>query len=127
MAADEKRLAGMERRRRAQGVKADGLQAALEALDPTMGRWAHEFVFGEVWAGEALEHRDRMLVAIAMLAATTRLNQLKNYLHGALQSGIKEDELREVMKMLTVYVGFPGAIEAMLQLDAVLAVHRRSR
>jgi 4-carboxymuconolactone decarboxylase len=127
MAADKKRLAGMERRRRAQGVKADGLQAALEALDPTMGRWADEFVFGEVWAGEALEHRDRMLVAIAMLAATTRLNQLKNYLHGALQSGIKEDELREVMKMLTVYVGFPGAIEAMLQLDAALAIHRRSR
>jgi 4-carboxymuconolactone decarboxylase len=127
MAADEKRLAGMERRRRAQGVKADGLQAALEALDPTMGRWADEFVFGEVWAGEALGHRDRMLVAIAMLAATTRLNQLKNYLHGALQSGITEDELREIMKILTVYVGFPGAIEAMLQLDAALAVHRRSR
>lgn len=127
MAADEKRLAGAERRRRAQGIKADGLQSALEALDPTMSRWADEFVFGEVWAGEALGHRDRMLVAIAMLAATTRLNQLKNYLHGALQSGIKEDELREVMKMLAVYVGFPGAIEAMLELDAALAVQRRSR
>ena len=127
MDADAKRSAGAERRRRAQGVKADGLQVALEALDPAMGRWADEFVFGDVWAGDALGHRDRMLVAIAMLAATTRVNQLKNYLHGALQSGIAEDELREVMKMLTVYVGFPGAIEAMLQLDAVLAVHRPSR
>src|SRR5215813_5102680 len=56
MAADAKRSAGAERRRRAQGVKADGLQAALEALDPAMGQWADEFVFGDVWAGEALGH-----------------------------------------------------------------------
>jgi 4-carboxymuconolactone decarboxylase len=131
MAADrpgaERQTAGAERRRKAQGAKADGLQAALEALDPDMGRWADEFVFGEVWAGEALGQRERTLVAIAMLAATTRRNQLKNYLHGALQNGIDAVELREVIKMVTVYAGFPAAIEAMLELDSAIAVHQRAR
>ena len=117
--------AGAARRRKAQGGKADQLQAALEALDPALGRWADEFVFGEVWAGEALGQRERALIAIAMLAATTRRNQLKNYLHGALQNGVTEAELRELMKMLVVYVGFPAAIEAMLELDQALSAHRR--
>ena len=124
MAAD--RVAGAERRRRAQGVKADQLQAAMEELDPTMARWADEFVFGEVWASDALGERERMFVAIAMLAATSRYNQLKNYLHGALQNGITEAELRELMKMLTVYVGFPSAIEGLLRVEDAVAVHRRS-
>ena len=91
-----------------------------------MARWADEFVFGEVWASDALGERERMFVAIAMLAATSRYNQLKNYLHGALQRGITEPELRELMKMLTVYVGFPSAIEGLLRVEDAVAVHRRS-
>ena len=124
MSAEDRAQQGDERRRQLQGAKADKLQAALEALDPDLGRWANEFVFGEAWAGEALGLRDRTLVAIAMLAATGRRNQLRNYLHGALQNGISEAELREVMKMLTVYVGFPGAIEAMLELDAAVQARK---
>ena len=125
MAVDQK-ARGADRRRRAQGAKADKLQAALETLDPALGRWANEFVFGEVWADDALAHEERMLVAITALAALNRRNQLRNYLHGALQSGIGEDKLREALKMLTVYAGFPVAIEALVELDAALAAHRRA-
>ena len=127
MAADHGKSAGAARRRRAQGAKADKLQTALERLDPVLGRWADDFVFGEVWADDALGQRERTLVAIAMLAAHTRRGQLRNYLHGALQNGITEAELREVMKMLTVYVGFPAAIESLLELDSVAAAEARSR
>lgn len=122
--ASDRSAAGAERRRRLQGEKTDKLQAALEELDPDLGRWANEFVFGEVWAGGALGHRDRTLVAIAMLAAIGRRDQLRNYLHGALQGGIEEAELREVLKMLTVYVGFPGAIDAIVELDAAVSARR---
>jgi 4-carboxymuconolactone decarboxylase len=111
---------GAERRQRAQGAKADKLQEALVALDPVLGRWADEYVFGEVWADDALPFEERMLVAIAALAAQNRRNQLRNYLHGALQEGIPAAKLREVMKMMTVYAGFPVAIESMSELDAVL-------
>jgi 4-carboxymuconolactone decarboxylase len=47
-------------------------------------------------------------------------------LHGALQDGIPEAKLREVMKMMTVYAGFPVAIEAMSELDGVLAARSGS-
>jgi 4-carboxymuconolactone decarboxylase len=127
MAADVNgALTGAERRTRAQGAKAAKLQDALETLDPDLGRWADEFVFGEVWRDDALTHHERMLVAIAALAALNRRNQLRNYLHGALQDGIGADKLREVMKMMTVYAGFPAAIEAMVELDAALTAQRRT-
>jgi 4-carboxymuconolactone decarboxylase len=118
MAADDH---GPQRRARAQGQKADRLQAALVELDPTLGRWADNHIFGDVWEGDALSFDDRMLVAIVALATLGRRNQLRNYLHGALQDGRRPEELREVMRMLTVYAGFPTAIEAMAELDAVLA------
>ena len=122
MAAEE----GAARRARAQGVKAQKLQDALCALDGELGRWADEFVFGEVWEPGVLAFEERMLVAIAALAALNRRNQLRNYLHGALQLGIEADKLREAMRMMTVYAGFPVAIEGMLELDAALAVHGRA-
>ena len=124
MAADQK---GPQRRGRAQGHKADRLQAALVELDPTLGRWADDHIFGDAWAGDALSFEDRMLVAITALATLGRRNQLRNYLHGALQDGRSPDELREVMRMLTVYAGFPAAIEAMVELDAVLTASGRNR
>ncbi|HEY3716125.1 MAG TPA: carboxymuconolactone decarboxylase family protein [Jatrophihabitantaceae bacterium] len=124
MAADGVTGGGAARRSRAQGAKADKLQSALVSLDPTLGRWADEYVFGEVWAGEELAFEERMLVAITALAALNRRNQLRNYLHGALQDGISEAKLREVMKMMTVYAGFPVAIEAMAELDHVVTARR---
>lgn len=117
MAVDSAESAGAARRRRAQGAKADRLQAALTALDPTLARWADDFVFGEVWAGDVLSHEERMLVAITALAALDRRDQLRNYLHGALQAGIGADKLREALKMLVVYAGFPTSIDALLELD----------
>jgi 4-carboxymuconolactone decarboxylase len=122
MAAD---TSGPERRRRAQGRKADQLQAALVELDPTVGRWADNHVFGDVWEGDALPFQDRMLVAIVALATLGRRNQLRNYLHGALQDGRPPEQLRQALRMLTVYAGFPVAIEALAELDAVMAVHQR--
>ena len=41
--------AGRERRRRAQGAKADRLQESLARLDPQLASWADGFVFDEVW------------------------------------------------------------------------------
>ena len=37
---------GRERRRRAQGAKADQLQDLLCSLDPQLGEWADNFIFG---------------------------------------------------------------------------------
>jgi 4-carboxymuconolactone decarboxylase len=126
MAGEVNESPGAARRRLAQGAKADRLQGALADLDPTLARWADDFIFGDVWAGEALSHEERMLVAITALATLNRPNQLRNYLHGALQSGTPPAKLQEALKMLVVYAGFPAAIGALVELQSALEVHGRT-
>ena len=118
---------GAAGRRLAQGRKSDVLQARLTELDPGMARWADEFVFGEVWARDGLSFEERSLVAVGVLAATDRMDMLRNYLHGALQRGVPEEKLREALVMQVVYAGFPLAIKALAELDGVLRAHRRHR
>lgn len=106
---------GAARRERAQGVRADKLQAVLAALDPQMAEWADDFIFGQVWGREGLSQDERMLVAITALAAGGHTHLMKNYLHGALQAGIPARKLHEAITMLIVYSGFPPTVAALSQ------------
>ncbi len=90
-----------------------------------MAGYADEFIFGQVWARPGLDFQERMLVAIAALAATEHVDQLRNYLHGALQDGIPASKIQELIVMLCVYCGFPVALAAMVEWQSVLAAARR--
>jgi 4-carboxymuconolactone decarboxylase len=115
-------VAGRALRARAQGRHTDKLGAALAALDPDLLAYADGFIFGSVWEERPeLPFQDRMLVAITALAATGQTTQLGNYLHGALQDGIAPARIKEALKMLVVYIGFPAAISALATFDAVAA------
>ena len=109
MAGEPSELSGAARRRRAQGAKADQLQALLTSLDPGVGRWADEFVFGEVWDRPGLDFESRMLVAITSLATQGQGALLRNYAHGALQAGLSARKIHEALVQLVVYAGFPTA------------------
>jgi 4-carboxymuconolactone decarboxylase len=67
-----------------------------------------------------------MLVAIVALASTGKPDQLKIYLHGAIQAGASGRRIHEALLLLPVYVGFPTAVQALvLWRDVVLACRRR--
>jgi 4-carboxymuconolactone decarboxylase len=126
MATDETvRSQGKDRRRRAQGKKADTLQSILTSMDRGMADYAEEFIFGQIWGRPGLSFEERMLVAITALAASDHPNQLRNYLHGALQDGIPASKIQEIVVMLCVYCGFPTALDAMLEWQSVLAAARK--
>jgi 4-carboxymuconolactone decarboxylase len=117
---------GAARRRRAQGAKADALQDALASMDPQMAEWANEFVFGQVWKPGPLSFEEQLLVAIVALGATNNAGQLKNYVHGALQSGMDKEKIGQALRMLTVYAGFPYAINALTVLTECVSAHERN-
>jgi 4-carboxymuconolactone decarboxylase len=112
-------------RRRAQGAKADQLQALLTSLDPGVGRWADEFVFGEVWGRPGLDFETRMLVAITSLATQGKGALLRNYAHGALQAGVSARKIHEALVELVVYAGFPTATSMLFEWQQVLIAARR--
>ena len=116
---------GSTRRARAQGARHRDLQANLAAIDPRLAEWADGFIFGDVWAPPGLEFEDRQLVAMVALAATGKPDQLRNYLHGALQDGFDPARIHEALLMLVVYVGWPTALQALVVWQEVVRSVRR--
>jgi 4-carboxymuconolactone decarboxylase len=124
MTNEPDRSPGAALRRRAQGAKADQLQALLCSIDPGVGRWADEFVFDGVWARPGLDFETRMLVAIASLATQGKAALMRNYAFGALQEGISARKIHETLVELVVYAGFPTATNMLYEWQQVLTTAR---
>jgi 4-carboxymuconolactone decarboxylase len=92
----------------------------LEQLDPELHRHIIDFVYGEVYAGDALDAKTRALCTVAMLAATGQQLQLGVYVQAARRQGAAEEEIREVLRQVAVYAGFPSAWNALATMKAAL-------
>ena len=88
-------------------------RAYLEDLDSELHRYILEFVYGEVYAGDVLDPKTRALCTVAMLACTDQQLQLAVYVRAARRQGASEDEIREVLRQVAVYAGFPSAWNAL--------------
>jgi len=76
-----------------------------------VGELAFDWGFGELWARGELSRRDRSLVTVAILAILAREQELALHIPAALNHGLSRTEVEEVMVQLTVYGGFPRAVE----------------
>jgi 4-carboxymuconolactone decarboxylase len=92
----------------------------LERLDPELHRYIMEFVYGEVYAGDELDPKTRALCTVAMLAALGQQLQLGVYVQAARRQGATEDEIREVLRQVAVYAGFPSAWNALATMKSSL-------
>lgn len=104
------------------------------APQPTLERMRQEFPFlaeatqgyalGDVWSRPGLDNRTRQLAAVAAFAAMGEPVFMKVHAGYALNIGVTEDELKEVIYMVTVPAGFPRAIAASQALSELFAERR---
>jgi 4-carboxymuconolactone decarboxylase len=92
----------------------------LEQLDPELHRYIIDFVYGEVYAGDVLDPKTRALCTVAMLAVRDQQLQLGVYVRAARRQGASEEEIREVLRQVAVYAGFPSAWNALATMRAAL-------
>jgi 4-carboxymuconolactone decarboxylase len=92
----------------------------LEQLDPELHRYILDFVYGEVYAGDVLDPKTRALCTVAMLATLDQQLQLGVYVQAARRQGASEEEIREVLRQVAVYAGFPSAWNALATMKAAL-------
>ncbi|HEY5427652.1 MAG TPA: carboxymuconolactone decarboxylase family protein [Solirubrobacteraceae bacterium] len=85
----------------------------LEQLDPELHRYIMDFVYGEVYAGDSLDPKTRALCTVAMLASLGQQLQLGVYVRASRRQGATEEEIREVLRQVAVYAGFPAAWNAL--------------
>jgi len=86
---------------------------SLEEIAPDLGRYTIEFPFGDVYSRPGLDLKSREIATVAALCALGyAIPQLKVHLHGALNVGCSPQEVIEVIIQMTVYAGFPAALNA---------------
>lgn len=94
---------------------------AIDIISREWAEFADETVFGFGWARGVISRRERSMVTCAALAAQGMERQLVQHLKGALNQGIKPEELIEVCMQLVFYAGWPKAQNALQMLVEVLA------
>ncbi|PYE22660.1 4-carboxymuconolactone decarboxylase [Rhizobium sp. PP-WC-2G-219] len=90
-------------------------QQTLESMRkefPFLAEATEAYALGDVWSRPGLDSRTRQLAAVAAFAAMGETTLMKVHAGYALNIGVQENELKEVIYMVTVPAGFPKAIAA---------------
>ncbi len=113
---EKRRAAGLDVLRTLLGqpdLDTQGTEAAIIGQLGDMCQLVLDFAFGDVWSRPQLSRRDRSLVVISVLTALSQERELATHLQGALNHGVSQEEIEEVMIMMILYGGFPRAINGL--------------
>jgi len=81
---------------------------------PKLVELTDRVLFDDIWERKELSQRDRSLITVAALIALNRPDQLRFHLVKAVENGVKEQELIEVITHLAFYSGWPNAMSAIM-------------
>lgn len=123
---DERRARGAEVIRQ---LNEGETQPALEAMRgefPFLAEATEAYALGDVWSRPGLDNRTRQLTAVAVMAALGDTGTMRVHAGYALNIGVSEEELKEVIYLITVPAGFPRAIAASSVLADLFEEHRQA-
>jgi 4-carboxymuconolactone decarboxylase len=101
---------GMKTRREVLGdAHVDRAEANKTPFDAEFQHFITEYAWGEVWQGQSLERKTRHMITLAMLAALGREHELAMHLRATRNSGVTQEEVKEVLLQVAVYAGVPAA------------------
>jgi 4-carboxymuconolactone decarboxylase len=92
----------------------DGAPAFLHTLNT-------EASYGAIWSRPGLALEDRMVAALAALAAVQRLKKLRRHVAAALDLGLSAQAILEILIQIGIYAGFAATEEAIETAAQVLA------
>jgi 4-carboxymuconolactone decarboxylase len=107
-----------------QGVPQNNLERMRQEF-PFLAEATEAYALGDVWSRPGLDSRTRQLAAVAAFAATGQTAFMKIHAGYALNLGVPEETLKEIVYLITVPAGFSRAI-ATSQVMAELFAERRS-
>ena len=109
-------------------AEVDG-SAGAEVVEPLgdLGRYIVEFGFGDIYSRDGLSLREREIATVALLTVLAgREPQLRLHLGAALNVGLTEAEIEEVIIHTVTFSGFPTAINAMNLLHDVVETRAKA-
>jgi len=94
--------------------KSKAAQNLIGDFAPKLVELTDRVLFDDVWERKELSKRDRSLITVAALIALNRPDQLRFHLSYAVQNGVKNEELIELITHLAFYSGWPNAMSAIM-------------
>ncbi len=79
---------------------------------PYLGRIRNEVVYGDIWERPGLSARDRSLITVAVNQALYATYELKLHMGRALDNGVTQAEISEIIAHVMWYSGFPTGVNA---------------
>lgn len=103
-------------------TQVEKLKNAYDDFSPELVRYTLEYAYGDIFSRDNLSKNHRQIATIAALTALgTVKQQLKFHLNAGLNIGLTEDEIKETMLLMSIYAGFPSAINGTNALKEVLS------
>ena len=105
--------------RKADQLRAAGVEKAYGAVSPAIVRYTNDILFDDLWRRRDLSPRDRSLVTISALIAGGHAEQLPFHLGRGLDNGLSRAQIGEIITQLAFYAGWPAALSAVPVAEAV--------
>lgn len=103
-------------------LQVNRLKNAYGEFFPELVKFTLEYGYGDIFSRDNLSKKHRQIATIAALTALGNAQpQLKFHINAGLNIGVTEDEVKEIMLLMSVYSGFPSAINGTNALKEVLA------
>jgi 4-carboxymuconolactone decarboxylase len=109
--SDERYERGLRNLKTLNAGAPDRLAAVTQGVAPDLARYTIEYGYGDVFNRPGLDRRTRQIITVAVLATLgNAAPQLRSHIRGALNVGVSREEIAEIMIQLSVYAGFPAAL-----------------
>ncbi|MBK1840467.1 carboxymuconolactone decarboxylase family protein [Azospirillum sp. YIM B02556] len=89
----------------------DHAMAAADDFSRPFQQMVNEYCWGQCWADDALDRRQRSLLNLGMIAALGRMHEFELHLRGAIRNGLSDAELQAALIQIAVYCGIPAGVE----------------
>jgi len=105
---------GWEKLKEVDGSAGENVIKSLKDIAPEFADLLIEFSFGDIYTRDALDLKSREIATIAALIVMGNASpQLKVHIHAGLNVGCTKEEIIEVIIQMSVYGGFPCALNAL--------------
>ncbi|AUD58388.1 4-carboxymuconolactone decarboxylase [Shewanella sp. Pdp11] len=120
--SNQRYMQGLAKLTEIDGEAGEKVINSLANICPDLGKYIIEYPFGDIYQREGLDLKTRELVTVAALTALGHCQpQLNVHINGALNVGCTPQEIVEVILQMSVYAGFPAALNGMFVAKAVFA------
>ena len=99
----------------------DAARQQFGDIAPKLAELSDDVLFGDVWERPQLSKRDRSLVTCAALVALGRTDQMSSHFPRAINNGVTQQELIEMITHMAFYAGWPSAITAVTRAREIFA------